>query len=147
MPELQGFYDRLPVELQHLAITGEGLRIAATRYGPGFGRLLREVEGRSSWSASQIERLRDQRLRAFVKHAFEHVPHYRDLGRSSRVRPDDIRSLADLSQLPILSKAEVQSDVSRFQAEGMRKRNSVPAHTSGSTGAGLRFMTTRDATR
>jgi len=47
-------------------------------------------------SATQVQRLQDARLRATVRHAWQNSRLYRDKFERAGLRPDDIRTVADL---------------------------------------------------
>ncbi len=90
---------------------------------------------RIRWSAGRLAEYRVARLREIVCHAYESVTYYRDLFDKAGVRPDDIRTLADLRGLPITTKADLQA----APAEALLARNLDPSTfvqelTSGSTG-------------
>lgn len=82
----------------------------------------------------QIEALQSERLVAQVKHVYDNVAYYREKMDKAGVKPEDIKSLADLSKLPFIEKDELRdqypygflgvplSDVVRIQS------------TSGTTG-------------
>lgn len=137
MKLLEQMFSSLPVPLQQAACHLEGWRIASQRYGGAFPHLLAEAEGRDRWSAADLHAYRDQRLRAFWRHAVQATGYY------SRFRNIEITNLESLEQLPVLTKAEVQSEVRSFCAPTAGDRQW--AHTSGTTGAGLRFPVTREA--
>lgn len=139
------FYARLPVVLQNVACSFEGLRINRQRYGNGYDALAHTVDARASWNNDRLREFRDTRLRDFVARAARNVPHYRRLFSRLGLAPDDIRSLSDLSQLPILTKDEVKADPGAFADPTFQARDLISAHTSGTTGTGLRFYTTREA--
>jgi len=143
--DLQSLYLRLPVFLQHAAVSLEGWHIQRTRYGGQFPALLREAESRTYWSPEQIQALRDRRLRAFIQHAASTVPFYRRRFQELGIAPDDIRTLEDLSRLPILTRQEVQSYHAEMASEAVPKAEQVDMHTGGTTGGGLHFTTTRRA--
>lgn len=147
MPDLEAVYLRLPVPLQHVAASLEGWRVKRARYSREFYRLLEECERRTFWSEERIRELRNRRLRALVEHCAATVPFYRDRLRESQIAPSDIRTIEDLVQLPILTKQEVQEAGTRLISEAVRRRHRAIAHTSGTTGGGLRFATTRSALR
>jgi phenylacetate-CoA ligase len=147
MPDLEKLYDRLPVGLQHASASAEGLRIRLKRYGPGFSRALVEAEKRQKWSRDRIEELRDERLALFVRRAFDTVPYYRELAQRVGVHAEDVKRLTDLHRLPVLTKSEVQADVSQFRSDRNDGLRLAHAHTSGTTGAGLQFVTTEAALR
>ncbi|WP_329213576.1 phenylacetate--CoA ligase [Streptomyces sp. NBC_01485] len=49
------------------------------------------------------------RLRASLRHAYAHVPFYRDSFDKAGVHPDDCRALADLSRFPFTTKADLRA--------------------------------------
>jgi len=147
MADLEKLYLRLPVSLQNLAVSIEGWRIGRTRYSREFFQLLAEAEGRTFLSPEQIQEYRDRRLREFVRHCARTVPFYRERFRAAGIAPEEIRTLEDLRHLPILQKQEVQDVYPRFLSEAVPARDRVTVHTSGTTGAGLRFASTRQALR
>ncbi|MER7564487.1 phenylacetate--CoA ligase PaaK [Streptomyces sp. NPDC097941] len=51
-----------------------------------------------------------ERLRASLRHAYEHVPFYRESFDRAGVRPDDCRSLADLAGFPFTTKADLREN-------------------------------------
>lgn len=145
--DLERLYLRLPAPLQELAVSLEGWRLARARFNAEYRQLLDAALARGSWSAERMLEFRDRRLAEFVRGAVQRVPHYRELFARLGADPAQIRGLADLSRLPVLSKAEVQADPRRFEAEGFSRSQVTIAHTSGSTGAGLRFPVTWSSQR
>ncbi len=55
-------------------------------------------------------------LRRIARHAFKHTAYYNESWRKADVTPNDIRSLADLSRLPLLTKADVMANPGAFCA-------------------------------
>jgi len=143
--DLERLYLKLPVPLQEAALQVEGLRIRRWRFNKNFRRFLAEYQERAFWTPAAISSFRDARLAAFVRHAGETSPYYREYFRKAGIRPEQIRRLEDLAALPVLRKSDVQESTERFASEAAR--DSVPCHTSGSTGAGLHFPATRDSQR
>ena len=138
-------YDGLPVSLQHGVCCVAGANLERQRFGRGFRSALAAAEARSFATVEDAASYRDARLRAFVRHCAQSVPHYRGWFRDNGVNPDDIRTLSDLSALPVLTKDVVQRNVVDFQSSDVPKRQLVAMHTSGTTGAGLHFSTTTAA--
>src|SRR5690606_13468305 len=100
----------------------------------------------------RLQALQRAKLRAIVKHAYKTVPFYRQRFGEAGIRPEDIRSTADLAHLPVTTKADLQAAgkemiVSRDFTEGQLRWEL----TSGSTGQPLatafdgRFVAVRDA--
>ena len=102
---------------------------------------LRELQWRP---AAELEARALGKLRAIVSHAHAHVPYYRDLLRRAAVDPGDIRTLADLSRIPVSRKADLRPDATgRVLAGNLPARRRAAGSTAGSTGMPFRFFTDR----
>jgi phenylacetate-CoA ligase len=58
----------------------------------------------------ELRTLQLERLQSTLRHAYEHVPHYRAAFDAAGVHPDDCRELADLARFPTTSKAELREN-------------------------------------
>jgi phenylacetate-CoA ligase len=145
MKSLEQTYLALPVTLQNVACSLEGWRVQRERYGGPFHRILSGVEDRLRWSDTQVREFRDARLREFLLHCERTVPYYSDTWRRLGLRAADVRGLEDLQYFPILTKREVQDNYPHLLSRALPEREHIIAHTSGTTGGGLRFACTRDA--
>lgn len=145
MSNLENLYLKLPIRLQHALCSLEGWRLKRTRFGSPFLELLSEAESRTFWSPEQIVAYRDQRVREFVQHCVDTVPFYRRRFKESGLSFQDIRTLEDLRHIPILTKQQVQDHTSELISTAVPQREQIIAHTSGTTGGGLRFRTTHTA--
>jgi len=132
MTTVETLYQRLPVMLQQAACTIEGWRIQRHRYGSRFDELLRQAEERLRWPEERLLAYRDQRLEQFVALARAAVPAY-------QARP------ADWREWPVLEKSQVQSQTLQYRNGRLAPAEGRPVHTSGTTGAGLRFWATSEA--
>jgi phenylacetate-CoA ligase len=56
----------------------------------------------------ELQKLQLRRLRATLKNAAEHVPMHRERLKAARVKPQDIRSLEDVRQLPFTVKTDLR---------------------------------------
>lgn len=54
-----------------------------------------------------LEQIQMEGLRWTVRHAYEHCPTYKKKFDEAGIGPDDVRSLADLSRLPLLDKEDL----------------------------------------
>jgi phenylacetate-CoA ligase len=121
--------------------------------------LYEAVTGHQPWSA--LRRLRDlqwqpageletralDKLRSLLAHARAHVPYYRDLLSTAGFDPADLRSLSDLSRVPVTRKADLLAAVpTRVLAANLPARRRGRGSTAGSTGMPLRFYTDRAGT-
>ena len=64
---------------------------------------------RRRWSAEQTRAHRDERIRALVAHAYEHVPYYRRMMDARGLKPGQIRSARDLEALPVTRKQDLRA--------------------------------------
>ena len=59
-------------------------------------------------SAGELAALQLERLQATLRHAYDHVEHYRRKFDAAGVRPEDCQSLADLARFPFTTKADLR---------------------------------------
>src|ERR1044071_7160468 len=64
-----------------------------------------ETASRDDLTALQLDR-----LKATLAHAYDHVPHYRRKFDAARVKPGDVKSLADLAKFPFTSKSDLRDN-------------------------------------
>ncbi len=91
--------------------------------------------------AEEVAQARDERVRGLVTVAASSVPHYRELG----LDPREIRTAAELSSLPLLDRATVAADPSRFRSAAVSDAEVSIVHTSGVTGEPLPVAHDRDS--
>lgn len=145
MSALEDIYLKLPIALQHAACSWQGWQINRNRFGSAFESCLRDSEARTYLSTDEVRRYRDQRLLAFVRDAARTVPFYQRRFAQAHIRPEDIRAVEDLQHLPILSKEEAQERARELASNAVAPRDRLVTRTSGTTGGGLRFLTTPQA--
>lgn len=92
------------------------------------------------WERSEIEHFQQKRLQALLKHAYENVPYHHKIFRKLGLKPDDIKSTADLQKLPILTKEHIRNNLDDLTAKNYSKQKLIPLATGGSTGEPMRFF-------
>ncbi|MBI4508368.1 MAG: phenylacetate--CoA ligase family protein [Deltaproteobacteria bacterium] len=81
-----------------------------TRGRPTLKRL-RYLE-RSQWfSLDELTSIQSEELQKLLEHAWNAVPFYRQRLEQAGVGPTDVRTPEDLSQIPVMTRAEAQSSV------------------------------------
>ena len=106
-------------------------------------RRLEQLQWRSR---DELDALAGARLRALAMHAAEHVPYYHDLFASAGIDPSTLRNPADLSRLPVTTKAELRPGFpSRTTAAVVPARRWQKMMTSGSSGLPFEFYWDRRA--
>lgn len=89
------------------------------------------------WSPERLRELQLSRLRSLLKHAHDKVPYYRMLFDEIGFRPDAIRSIDDLSRLPLLDKATIRANTEALKSDNAR--DLARFNTGGSSGEPLVF--------
>lgn len=102
----------------------------------------RELERSQWWSREEIEAHQLRRLRELLVDAGRQVPYYRELFARIGFEPAGLRSLAELAELPFLTK-----ELIRANDAGLRHPQAVglqPSSTGGSSGQPLKFQIGRE---
>lgn len=138
-------YNHLPIWGQNIACHIEGHKILKTRYSQQFWNKLNEYEDRARWSYERLCDYRDKQLHKLSIHAYKTVPYYHKLFDESGVAPESINTVDDLKQLPVLTKEIIKKEPEAFISNVFDKEKLITSHTSGTTGNGFIFKTTREA--
>lgn len=144
------FYDRAPVAIQNLGISGYGLFWRRHRFGGEFKRHVQGFRERDHWDMAVMQAYVEQRLRETLLWAFEQVPYYRETwGRAGVTREDlGAMSLDGLGGLPRLPKEHLRRAPEAFLAESAgRRRRLYRFASSGSTGTPVTAICSADAHR
>lgn len=106
------------------------------REGAAFRRELADVT-RTQWlDEKAMQALQLERVQGMVSHAIRHVPYYRDLIREKGLAPDFIQTLADVQQLPFLTK-QIVFDQGPAMLSEIARGPRFSASTSGTTGMSM----------
>jgi phenylacetate-CoA ligase len=114
--------------------------------GANGGELLRLLRGRLP-SADELSAIRERRLPALVRHAATEVPYYRRLFAAAGLRPEDVRTLDDLRQVPVSARNDLRAAGADLFARGVDRRTGIRAFTSGSSGEPWEIFRTRGENR
>jgi phenylacetate-CoA ligase len=110
--------------------------LSAWKAGSPHLKYLRTLE-RTQFDPPDVVRERQlAAVRATIRHAWETVPYYRDQWTAVGLRPDAVRSLDDLRQFPVLTKADIRAAGDRLRSNAYRGPVTTKT-TSGSTGVPL----------
>jgi phenylacetate-coenzyme A ligase PaaK-like adenylate-forming protein len=143
--DAEAVYLRLPIPLQNVGCSFVGWRTERTRYAGAFPKVFEEAVARTHWSIEEVTGLRDIRLASIIERAAGRSPFYRERFREAGIAPSGVKSMKDLSSLPILTKHEAQQHMLRIASTAFPSRETRMVHTSGTTGGALRFPVTMNA--
>jgi phenylacetate-CoA ligase len=95
------------------------------------------------WNQKQIERWQFNRLREIISYAYKNIPGYYQLFRDANIKPDDVRSLADICLLPFTTKELFRDNLNDFTSPKLKATDKIYLTTGGSTGIPFGFYTTQ----
>jgi phenylacetate-CoA ligase len=88
-------------------------------------------------SAEGLEALQLERVSRLLEFVYYHNAFYKKRFQNCGFEPGDLRRLADLDKLPILTKDDIRNELGHTFSDGFTKDNSVYNRTGGSTGVPL----------
>ncbi len=86
-------------------------------------------------SMPEITERQRRRLRRMVRYAYRHVPYYRDTMTRLGIGPEAIRSVEDLSRLPIIENDDLRRDPEYYVSRSVDRAQCLGLLSSGSSGA------------
>lgn len=135
----QKIYSRLPVYGQNICCSLYGIKAQKQRYGNVFDERLSSLRESQNFTKNEIAEFQNEQLRLIISHAVSTVPYYSSLFKSLKLTSNDIRTVEDLSKLPILTKEDVRKNWIRMVSSEVDVKKLIHSHTSGSTGTALDF--------
>ncbi|MEX0653373.1 MAG: hypothetical protein WD534_11040 [Phycisphaeraceae bacterium] len=98
-------------------------------------RAFNHVQRALSYKDERLRQMQWRKLRPLVHHAYASIPYYRQRLDAAGVAPEDLRSLADLARLPVLTKADLQAaDPQTLISRRFPRKRLAREQTSGSSG-------------
>ena len=144
-PWLKRLYDLTPPAVQDALISAFSGYLGRQRYGgryPEFRALLDEAQ---YWDGARMRAWQDERLRAVVRHAYDHVPYYREVFDHHGVKPEQVGGVGDLHRLPVLTRETVKRRIEDMKSRRPGDLAPGHGHTSGTTGSPLSVFYSSDA--
>jgi phenylacetate-CoA ligase len=100
--------------------------------------IFRQMERSQWWSHEQLENFRINRLRAMLIDVGQHVPYYRNVFAGAGFHPESLTCLADLRQLPFLTKSLIRDNTAELTSD--HAQSLARFNTGGSSGEPLIFF-------
>ncbi len=95
---------------------------------------LAEIEKSQFFSEENIQALQLQRLQNIVSYAYKNTEYYKQVMDEKNLKPEDIKSLSDIENLPILTKAIIQERMSEMLSKQYQLSDLIKDSSGGSTG-------------
>jgi phenylacetate-CoA ligase len=100
-------------------------------------KIRKEMESSQWWDDKLLKEFQLSKLCQLLKHAQAHVPYYRKLFSETGFKPENIRSISDLTQIPLLDKPIIRTNSEEIKSEIARDLDRF--NTGGSSGEPLIF--------
>jgi phenylacetate-CoA ligase len=136
-------YKHLPFTVQKALVDWYGRYIRRDRFGPEYEELSAFLERSERSDPEELRAYQESRLREIVRHAYETVPHYRDVMDERNLKPTDITGIEDLAKLPVLRKDDVRDAGDRLRSSAVRRTGLARAGTSATSGTPLQVYRDR----
>lgn len=148
---MNSFIERLyfssPVFIQNIVVSAYGYVLYRQRYIGNHDYFLNELLKSQWYGEKEMQEVIERRFRAILHHAIRKVPFYKDLVKRSEIRIENIKGIADLEKLPIISKEEIREYPERFLAEDVGKKDLIVINTSGTSGKTLKIFVDKNSRR
>ena len=122
---LQSFVNNLPPSVKYLP----------TRL-PQVQKFYKDAQW---WSEKEIADWQLQRLKQIVEFAYENTDGYHQLYDEAKIKPQNIRSLEDINEIPFTTKELLRDNIEKFTYQGGNSRKLYKTMTGGSTGIPFSF--------
>lgn len=97
-------------------------------------RLHIELHWTERLTKEELEDLQSKKLRRVVDQAYNHTSYYRNLFDEMGIHPSHIKTIHDISKLPMLSKDDVRNNGETLISDNVPEEQLLKVTTSGSTG-------------
>lgn len=111
---------------------------------PQLEQMVSEFTQTDQYTKKEIEQYQLQKLQSLLQFAYNHVPYYHRAFTELNMVPEDIKTLNDISKLPILTKEIIWREGDNMRADVLLDGVKA-ASTSGSTGKSLVLYKTEKA--
>lgn len=98
----------------------------------------------SQWkSPTELKQLQWNKLKKLLDYSYTYVPYYKEKFDELCLTPDDIKNPDDFRKLPILTKEDIEKNISRMTSLMYDQKDLIKNSTGGSTGRTLNFYLDR----
>lgn len=143
-PLLKRLYDLAPAAVQNQLLSLFAMRLERQRYKGRFPEFRALLEESQWWTRERMQQYQDERLRGIVRHAYDHVPYYRELFDKHGVHPGKFAGREDLHRIPVLTRETVKARIKDLISTAYPAGKRMEGHTSGTTGSPLTMFYSAD---
>jgi phenylacetate-CoA ligase len=107
-------------------------------------KMVTSVFSNQYMSDVDIDKLQGKLVSNLIKHAVNHVEFYRELYKSFNINPNDIKSVTDISKLPIITKNDIRCNHDKILSDISNPSKYNKTFTSGSSGIKLEVVVDKE---
>ena len=137
-------WESTPRPVRQLLGLGLGLFGPELLLGREFRTWKAFADAAQYWSTAQAETYQLEQLERLCHLAYEKSDYYRKAFTERNITPDDIRSLDDISRLPVIDRHVVRDQMESMCTDSLNSPNIEMASTGGTGGEPLRFVLPSD---
>lgn len=130
---------RLPPPLERAVRYAYGAIPMEIRLGRRYRRMRAFLRESQRWNREQLLDYQTKQLADLLQYAYDNVEYYREVFDSRKIKPRDIRTVQDLSQLPFLTKDLIKEHLQSLVSKEFPLETLIRQTTGGSTGQALGF--------
>lgn len=140
---MNNIYIKSPAFIQNLLVSIKGFQLKKKRFNENFYLLLNKYINSDHLTRQELDALQQRKLKEVLKSANQYSELFEGLFSSSNIKIDAINLKEELKKMPIISKKEIRKQTLLYSKKKISEFTSVS--TSGSTGAGLKFLQSETA--
>lgn len=143
-PIQRKIYYSSPYIIRNFITTFYGYLQKRKRYGKLFHEYMNYLLSSQWFDNKELEEIQFEKTKSFLIHAKNDCSFYKKVFNEYGFTPEKIQSLNELSNLPIINKEFVRTNLDEFLADDIKKYNIIWVSTSGSTGSAFRFPSSQE---
>ena len=137
---MEKIYYKIPYQIQNLFISLYGIYLHQMRYGGRSDKYTEELLVSQWFSKEELIHLQREGLTRLISHAYNNVPYYNELFKTTGLSPKDIQDIFDLKKIPFLTKNTIKNSFDKLISRGPIRKKLARFHTSGTTGSPLTII-------
>ena len=100
----------------------------------------RQIAKMNAWSKEAVIDWQTKQLHILIEHAYFHTRYYREVMDNLGIKPQDIKTLEDISLLPVMNRETIKERFNDIVPDNIKQYPSRKCSTGGSTGQPMRYL-------
>lgn len=113
--------------------------------GSTVSRNIKELNKTQWMSNSELIHMQNKKFLKLINYAYQNVPFYRKKWKEAGVKIEEIKSINDITKLPIIYKKDVKSNTESIKSKKFSSFKTRESKTGGTTGTPMSFYLQRES--